>query len=63
MFANFVYFPSPVFIDGMHDRLFEDNIVTVDFLNLMIFVYLNPFCLDIGSTALLYLNIFPFVWI
>ena len=58
-----MYIPSPIFIDGVHDRLFEGDTITTDFLNLMIFVYLNPFCLDIGSTALLYLNIFPFVWI
>ncbi len=54
-----MYIPSPIFIDGVHDRFFEGDTIAADFFNLMVFEYLNTICFDIGSSALLYFNILP----
>ena len=59
--GEFMYIPSPIFINSMHDGFFKGNTVTTNLFNLMVFEYLNTICFDIGSNALLYLNILPLV--
>ena len=37
--GEFMYIPSPIFINSMHDGFFKGNTVTTNLFNLMVFEY------------------------